>query len=75
MWPKSLPNDQILVWTKLKVFADDKIHVTEKLKVLLDWIEHIVAKRENAGYQHFLLFPPCCQKASFSRLLKVRIIR
>ena len=29
--------------------------------------ENIVRKGENAGYQHFLLFPPCFQKPSFFR--------
>ena len=28
-------------------------------------VEIIVGKEENAGYQHFLLFPQCFQKASF----------
>ena len=27
-------------------------------------IENIVGKGENAGYQHFLLFPQCFQKFS-----------
>ena len=31
-------------------------------------------KKENAGYQHFLLFPHCFQKLSSSRLLKVGIV-
>ena len=30
-----------------------------------DRIENIVGKGENAGYQHFLLFPECFEKASF----------
>ena len=30
-------------------------------------------KVENAGYQHFLLFPQCFQKASFSGSLKVQL--
>ena len=29
----------------------------EKSKVALGWLENILGKRENAGYQHFLLFP------------------
>ena len=29
-------------------------------------LENIVEKAENAGYQHFLLFPYCFQKASSS---------
>ena len=28
-------------------------------------VENIVEKRENASYQHFLLFPQCFQKASY----------
>ena len=24
-----------------------------------DWVENIVGKGENAGYQHFVLFPQC----------------
>ena len=26
---------------------------------VLDWLENIVGKGENAGHQHFLLFPQC----------------
>ena len=33
----------------------------------LAWRENIMGKGENAGYQHFLLFPQCFQKASYSR--------
>ena len=29
-------------------------------------VENIVEKGENAGYQHFLPFPQCFQKPSFS---------
>ena len=70
----SLPNDKFSDWSKLKGFADDKINVTEKLKFVLGKIENIVGKGENAGYQHFLLFPRCFQKASCSMLLKVGIV-
>ena len=38
-----------------------------------DWAENIVGKGENAGYQHFLLFPQCFQKASFPESSKVGI--
>ena len=54
---KSLPNDKIVDWSKLKAFADNKINFTEKLKCVLGQVENIVGKGENAGYQHFLLFP------------------
>ena len=32
---------------------------------VFDSVENIVGKGENAGYQHFLLFPQCFVKASF----------
>ena len=40
---------------------------------LFDRVENIVGKGENAGYQHFLLFPECFQKTSLLGLLKVGI--
>ena len=52
----SLPNDKILDWTKFKAFADDKWNAIEKLKLVLGWVENMVGKGENAGFQHFLLF-------------------
>ena len=53
----SLPYDNILDWSESRAFADDKINMTEKLKFVLGKVENIVEKGENAGYQHFLLFP------------------
>ena len=53
----SLPNDKFLDWSKFKELADGKRNVTEKLKFVLGRVENIVGKGENAGYQHFLLFP------------------
>ena len=35
-----------------------------------DWVEYMVGKGENAGYQHFLLFPQCFLNASFPGSLK-----
>ena len=40
----------------------------------MEWLENIVGKGENAGYQHFLLFPQYFPKASHSGLLKVEIV-
>ena len=67
----ALPNNKFLDWSQLKAFADDKIKVTEKMKFVWEMVETIVGRGENAGYQHFLLFPQYFQKTSFSRLLKV----
>ena len=61
----SLPKDKFFDWSKLKALADNKIKITEKSKFLLGRVENIVVKGENAGGQHFLLFPHCFQKAFF----------
>ena len=36
-----------------------EINVAQKLKFVYGMVENIVEKGENAGYQHFLLFPQC----------------
>ena len=69
-----LPDDKILGLPKLEVFADNKLNVTQKVKAVFHRIENTVGKEENAGYQHFLLFPQCFQKAFSSRALKVVIV-
>ena len=71
---KSLSNDKISDWSKLKALADDKINVTEKSKIVLGRVENIVGKGESAGYQHFLLFPQCFQKASNAGSKKFGIV-
>ena len=63
---KGLTLYQMINSSKLKVFEADKTNSTEKFKLVLGRVENIVGKEENAGYQHFLLFPQCFQKASFS---------
>ena len=70
----SLPNNKILDWSKLKAFADNKINWTENLKIVLGRVENIVGKGENAGYQHFLLFPQCFQKTFYTGSLKGGIV-
>ena len=45
-----LSNDKILDWSKLKVFADNKINVNKVLKNGFGKVENIVGKGENAGY-------------------------
>ena len=66
-----LPDGKILGLFKLKAYADDKLYVTQNNKVVCHRIENIVGKEENAGYQHFLLFPQCFQKAFSSSASKV----
>ena len=48
--------------------------MTQKLKFVLGRVENIVGKGENAGNQHFLLFPQCFQKTLHTGLLKVGIV-
>ena len=62
----SLPKDKILDWSKLKAFADEKLKVAKIMIPVFDSVENNVGKGENAGYQHFLLFPQCFQKLSSS---------
>ena len=61
--------------TKLKAFADNKLKVAKMMIVLFDRAEKkTVGKGENAGYQHFLLFPQCFLKPSSLGSLKVGIV-
>ena len=57
----SLPNDKMFDRSKLKAFADDTIKVAKIMIFVFDGVENIVGKGENAGYQHFLLFPQSFQ--------------
>ena len=66
----SSPNDKTFDATKLKAFADDKINIAQMMISIFDMLENILGKGENAGYQHFLLFPQCLQKASFLGVAK-----
>ena len=56
----------------MKTFADNILTVGKKLKFLFNQVENIVGKGENAGYQHFLLFPQCFQKPNFPRIVNSR---
>ena len=66
-----LLNSKILDVTKLKAFANDKLKVAEMMISLFDRVENTVGKGENAGYQHFLLFPQCFPKPYSLGSLKV----
>ena len=70
----SLPTNKTLDRSNLEACTDYKINVTNNLKFVLGRVKNIVGKEENAGYQHFLLFTQCFQKAYFSWSLKVGIV-
>ena len=69
----SLPNNKFLDRSKLKAFADNKLNLPEKIEICLGKVENIVGKGENAGDQHFLLFPQYFQRFDFG-YLKVVIV-
>ena len=56
------------------ILQTTKSHVTQKLKFVLGRVEDIVGKGENAGKQHFLLFPQCFLKLSFQELLSSKVL-
>ena len=73
-WVNSLPNDKNFNLFKLKAFVDDILHLARMTKYVFERVENIVGKGQNAGNQHFLLFPLCFQRASFTGSLKVGIV-
>ena len=56
---------------KLKVSVDDTSNTYLNNKFLFHRVENIVEKEENAGFQHFLLFPQYFQMDLFSGAPKV----
>ena len=70
-----LQNNKILDMNKLKAFADDKLNIAKMTISLFDRVEKPVGKGENAGYQHFLLFPQGFPKPSSLGSIKVGTVR
>ena len=68
------PNKKLLDLTKFNASAHDKLNITRMMISLLDRIDNTAGKEENAGYQHFLLFPQCFPKPSSLRSSKVGIV-
>ena len=46
--------------------------MTYRKNFVMGRVENIIGKGENAGYQHFLLFPQCFQKVLFIRAITSR---
>ena len=73
-----LATDRILLWSKLKEFADNKINTEYdgKLKYVQEMEKNFKVNGEHVGYQHFILFPQSFNAFSWgerSRLSKVEI--
>ena len=56
--------DNILDSTRLKAFADNILTVAQIMEFVYQGVANIVGKGENAGYQHFSLFPQCFKNSS-----------
>ena len=70
----SVPNNNILDVTKLKVFVDNKLNDAEMTIFHYNGVENTVRKGGNTDYQHFLLCPQCFPKPSSLGSLKVWIV-
>ena len=70
---QSFPDDTIWALPKLKSLADNNFIEDLMAQFLFERIENIVGTGENAGNQHFLLFPLCFQKA-FLGSIKIVIV-
>ena len=66
--------NKILDWSKLKEFADNKMKCESGTKNCVEKGRNILGKGENAGHQHFLLFPQCFKKSTFSGTLEFGIV-
>ena len=54
---KSFPDKKCLDLIKFKAFAVDNLNLAKTTISVCDRTENNVGNGENAGYQHFLLFP------------------
>ena len=57
-----------------KTCANDILSISQNIKFVFHIVENSVGKGENAGYQHFLLFPHCFPRTSSLGSLKVGIV-
>ena len=70
----SFPKRQILDYSNLKVFADDKFKFHEIGRKFSKSVENTVGKGEIARYEQFLLFPLCFQKTFFADTWKPGLV-
>ena len=70
IWTNGDKRGKFLGFIKLKAFVDDKLNTANMNISGLDRVESAMEKGENAGYQHFLLFPQCFPKDLFFRFMK-----
>ena len=66
---KSLPNNKIVNFIKLKVFADNKINVALMMISVFEWVENSVGKGEKCWQLAFSPFPTLFAKGLFLRVI------
>ena len=64
-----LPKQQNFDLNQIESICRRQFTVARMMISILDRAENIVGKGENAGYQHFLLFPQFFRKFFFSKSL------
>ena len=72
--PYPITRQQILDSSKLPEIADDNLKFDENGGQLSKQVENTVGKGEIAGYEQFLLFPQCFQKARLPEASKGVIV-
>ena len=65
-----MSDDEISALPKMTAYADRHFILAQVVRFFCEIIENIMGKGENAGYQHFLLFPKCFEKDFLSRASK-----
>ena len=70
----SFTNNKFFTLVQIESICRRQYKCARKKETFLGGAENIVGKGENSVYQHFLIFPQCFQKASFTRSLKVGIL-
>ena len=51
----------------MKIFVEENLNMIKTMRFVSERIENILEKGENAGYQHFLLFPKIFSKRTLSQ--------
>ena len=66
----SLPNDKFFDWSKLKVFADDKLNVAEKVEICFAKGSKHCGKRRKCWCPAFSPLPTMFSNSFFLRVVK-----
>ena len=62
IWLNCFPNDKVFRLVQIESICRQGNKYNLKTEIVFGMGKKIVGKGENAGYQHFLLFPQCFQK-------------